>query len=915
MTPEAVEPIAEQLSEEAVEPAPEPPLAQAARELAAQEGKPEADDIFFAFLDWMETQGLTPWPHQEEAILDLMAGKHVVLGTPTGSGKSIVAQALLFKALVDHRCATRPTDDDAASAADDAADAPEAAETAADRFATPLRAFYTAPIKALVNEKYLDLARILGADNIGMMTGDGSINPDAPIICCTAEILALMALGAEAQETVGYVVMDEFHYFGEYDRGWAWQLPLLTLTRAQFLLMSATLGDTSQIETLIHERTGRQVANVTGFERPVPLSFSYTDIALHGTVELALRDGKAPLYVVHFSQLDALDSAKQLTSVCAPSKERQAKIREICKGCAFNTDFGKELQRLLGFGIGIHHAGMLPRYRLLVERLAQEGLLDVICGTDTLGVGINVPIHTVLLTGLTKYDGHHQRVLRAREFHQIAGRAGRAGFDTSGEVIVEAPEHEIENAKIRAKFANDPAKLRKAHLKSPREGVVTWNKGTFDKLVAQPPERLHPRMKMTHAMVLECAEDGGDIRARLLELVEMSLQTPEEKAQLATRLDSILASLITAGILGRETLDDGTEDYFVLDELPSNFALEQPLSPFLLAALDLLDRESPTYALDLVSMVEAVVPNPNRILDAQQYRERGLAMARMKAEGIEHEEILERIKEVTWPKPLEELLEPAFQIYCEGAPWAAEDELRCKSVVREMLEQGDTFKSFVARYKLTSAEGTFLKYLNEVFRTLDRTVPFSRCTDEVEDIIEGLYGTIRAIDGSIMDDLGALAAGVATQTAAEGELGPAWAEGTGFSAKQIEIMVRNALFLRVQLMARRADAQLGNLDGEWGFGLGEWRRVMDAYFAEHDQIRTDAEAHNTNYFHVDTASERDGFWHVQQLLLDEDGDCDFRIEADLVLAASAKQGRAVFDNYRVWQLGGKADADADADAD
>ena len=295
-----------------------------------------------------------------------MSGNHVILGTPTGSGKSMVALGMHFLALCRDQVS-----------------------------------FYTAPIKALVSEKFFQLCEYFGRDFVGMITGDSSINPTAPIICCTAEILANRALAEGPSADISYAAMDEFHFYADVDRGWAWQVPLLELTNTGFLLMSATLGDTSAIAAHVEERSGRTVEVIANAPRPVPLSFEYTDTALEGTVELALREGDAPIYIVHFSQDAALNSAQALASYGVASKEQRAAIKDACKGTSFNTAFGKILQRLLGCGVGVHHAGMLPRYRLLVEKLAQEGLLPVICGTDTLGVGINVPIHTVLLTALT----------------------------------------------------------------------------------------------------------------------------------------------------------------------------------------------------------------------------------------------------------------------------------------------------------------------------------------------------------------------------------------------------------------------------------------------------------------------------------------------------------------------------------
>ena len=381
----------------------------------------DADEVYAAYLAWAEAQGLTLYPHQDEAIIELLSGAHVVLATPTGSGKTLVATAAHLHALASARVS-----------------------------------FYTAPIKALVNEKFFALCDIFGAEQVGLLTGDASVNPDAPVICCTAEVLANIALREGSAADIGLVVMDEFHYYGDPQRGWAWQVPLLELTDTQFILMSATLGDMTRIVADLQRRTGRAVAQVTTADRPVPLTYTWSLTPLAEVVEEIVTTRREPVYVVHPSQAAAAEHAHSLRSLALLTPAERDEIARRIGPVRFAAGFGKVLSALLRKGIGVHHAGMLPRYRRIVEQLAQAGLLKVICGTDTLGVGINVPIRTVLLTRLVKFDGHRERLLRAREFHQISGRAGRAGFDTVGEVVVQAPEHLIENARRVAKAGDDP---------------------------------------------------------------------------------------------------------------------------------------------------------------------------------------------------------------------------------------------------------------------------------------------------------------------------------------------------------------------------------------------------------------------------------------------------------------------------
>ena len=818
------------------------------------------DEAFERFLGWCEARGIELWDHQEEALMDLAAGDHVILGTPTGSGKSLVALGMLFMAMAQGK-----------------------------------RAYYTAPIKALVSEKFFDLVEVFGRDNVGMITGDTHINTAAPVICCTAEILANQALREGEDSDVGSVAMDEFHYFADPDRGWAWQVPLLTLPHAQFMLMSATLGDVTQIADALTARSGAAVDVVADAPRPVPLAYGYVTTSLEGTVELALRRGEAPLYIVHFSQDAALATAQSLANFGIAGKEQRERIKEASSGTRFTTAFGKILKRLLACGVGVHHAGMLPRYRLLVERLAQQGLLPVICGTDTLGVGINVPIHTVVLTALTKYDGYKMRRLRAREFHQIAGRAGRAGFDTEGMVIAEAPEYEIENAKLVAKAGDDPKKLRKLKKKKPPEGFVTWNEGTFERLIAAAPETLRPRLRITHSMVLSIVEQGGDARGHVEELIERSLQTPEEKLALSARADEIFATLIDTGVVVRKDGEDGAPAYALTVDLPEDFALDQPLSPFLLAALELLDPESETYTWDLISMVEATLEDPKQVLRAQERAERNRALAEMKADGVDYEERMERLGEITYPKPLEELLAGAFAAYCEKVPWASDFELSPKSVLRDMLETASDFKGYIQRLGIARSEGILLRYLAEAYRSLDRTVPMDKRNEQLAEIISWLGFVVRSVDSSLVDEWAA-----AGDPAALDAAPPAATDAVVADRRGLTLLVRNALMRRVRLAAAENAEALGELDGDWGMNEMRWRRALDAYLEAHEEILLDADARSAAMFTVDMADEKAAHvWHVHQIFADEDGDHDFGIMADLDLDATQDGAEAVFKNYRV----------------
>lgn len=824
-----------------------------------------ADDIFERFFSWVESRGIRPWPHQEEALMSLLAGDHVVLSTPTGSGKSMVALGMHFAALCTGR-----------------------------------RSYYTAPIKALVSEKFFDLVKVFGKENVGMITGDTHINTDAPVICCTAEILANQALREGESANIGCVAMDEFHYYGDPERGWAWQVPLLTLHHTQFLLMSATLGDVSSIAASLEHSTGSDVDVIADAPRPVPLSYEYVESGLPATVELLIRHEDTPIYIVHFAQDAALETAQALSNSGISDKRQRERIKEAMAGTRFTTAFGRILQRLLRTGVGVHHAGMLPRYRRLVEHLAQQGLLPVICGTDTLGVGINVPIHTVLLTGLTKYDGRRMRRLKSREFHQIAGRAGRMGFDTQGLVVAQAPEYEIENARAVAKAGNDPKKLKRVKRKKAPEGFVTWSASTFDRLIEAEPETLVPHLNITHSMVLNEVEQGGDARARIDELIEDSRQTPAQKEHLHERADEIFTTLLDGEVIDAERLRDGSMDYFMNMDIPDDFALDQPLSPFLLAALELLDEQSPTYALDVISMVESTLDDPRQVLRAQERQAKDAAIADMKADGIEYEERMERLADITYPKPLEDVLDAAFTQYRADVPWANDYWLSPKSVVRDMVESASDFTGYIARYGISRSEGTLLRYLSDAYRALSRTVPQDKRDEQLEDIISWLRLLVRSVDSSLVDEWESSGGDGEDEADAMHAAPPKSRQQVVQDRRGMEVLIRNAMFRRVQLVAFDRPSQLGDLDGDWGYPVHRWEEALDDLYEEHESIGTDSAARFKDFITIDQSHERDEHsWFVRQIFDDAEGDHDWGIAATVDLDATQESGEVMFHDYRV----------------
>ena len=862
----------------------------AARLLESIDGEWDPDSAYTAFERWAEGRGLALYPAQSDALIELVSGANVILSTPTGTGKSLVAAGAHFAAMAQGH-----------------------------------RSFYTAPIKALVSEKFFALVEIFGAENVGMITGDSSVNSDAPIICCTAEILANIALRHGADSPVRQVVMDEFHFYSDPQRGWAWQVPLLTLPGVQFLLMSATLGDVTDLAADLSRRTSRDTAVITGVDRPVPLHYYYETTPVQETVENLLATSQSPIYIVHFAQAAALERAQSLTSIKVATREQRDAVADAIGAFRFTTGFGRTLSRLVRAGIGVHHAGMLPKYRRLVEQLAQQGLLRVICGTDTLGVGINVPIRTVLLTALTKFDGTRMRQLSAREFHQIAGRAGRAGYDTAGTVVCQAPEHETENARLVAKAAGDEKKLKRIVRKRAPDGFVSWGEPSFQRLIAAEPETLTSSMQVTHAMLLNVIGRGGDSFTIMRELIFDNHEPRMKQFSLARQALAIYRTLRTAEIVV-QTGDgfgpfphDARPTIRVTVDLQPNFALNQPLSPFAVAVFDLLQpAEDPSTssgaptvegpdvagagvagslarssefhrALDIISVLESTLDDPRQILAQQQFKARGEAVAAMKADGIEYDQRMELLEEITHPKPLEGLLTEAFDTYRSSQPWIGDFELSPKSVVRDLYERAMTFVDFVNFYGLARSEGLVLRYLSDAFRAARQTIPDEAKTEELRDLIEWLGELVRQVDSSLLDEWAELSAPTTAHAVSDAPLPPP-PPSVVSNLRAFRVLVRNEMFRRVLLAAREDWGALGELDGGAGWTADAWGDALDSYFDEHDRIDIAGDARGPAMLDIQEGPLE---WKVRQIIADPEGHHDWAIGAIVDLEQSALTGVAV----------------------
>lgn len=810
---------------------------------------PDPDALLDGFVDFVTGEGITLYDAQESAILELLGDSNVILSTPTGSGKSLVAASAHFIALANN-----------------------------------WRSVYTAPIKALVSEKFFALCRDFGTERVGMITGDARVNPDAPIICCTAEILANWALRDGAEADVDMVIIDEFHYYADPQRGWAWQLPLLELNHCQFLLLSATLGPTRFFEEDLTARTGRPTVLVSSDERPVPLEFEYRRTTLHQSISELLESERSPIYLVHFTQREATEAAQGYLSLDPLSKTEKRLVSEAIGGFRFDSPIGKDIRRYLLGGVGVHHAGLLPKYRLLVEKLAQDGLLKIICGTDTLGVGVNVPIRSVLFTQLCKYDGSTTRVLSNREFAQISGRAGRKGFDRIGYVWVQEPAHVVENQRAEQKAAADARKRKKVvKKKAPDRGYAHWNEDTYNKLISGRPEPLASSFRVNHQTVLTLLDRPGDGCGAVKKLLTDNHEPARRRRLHIRRTIAIYRSLLDAELL--EILDEPDEEGRLIRvtlDLQDEFALHQPLSLWAIEAIGQVEPDDPEHALSVLTILESVLESPGVIIAAQLNKAKGNLIAELKSQGVEYEERMERLAEVEPPRPNKEWLYNSFDAFRDRHPWVGGDNVAPKSIARDLYERAMTFREFVQHYGLKRSEGVVLRYLSDAYKALVQNIPDEEKTEDLLDLTEWMGEVVRQVDSSLLDEWEQL------QNPSEHPVDDVRPPGTEHDVmanrRAFRVMVRGEAFRWLELMARRRwrnlpiePEQIEHLDA-----------AIADYWDEFDEILTDADARGPHFFVFDA-----GRGHITQILHDPDSVDEWRFTAVVDAEESRAEGKAV----------------------
>ena len=801
------------------------------------------ESLLFEYLQNVEEEGTQLYPAQEEAILELYAGKNVVLNTPTGSGKSLVAEAVHFRAL-----------------------------------GMGLRTTYTSPIKALVNEKFFQLCRLFGPRFVGMTTGDARVNPEAPIQCCTAEILANQALRLGEETPVDEVILDEFHYYADPERGVAWQIPLLTLKRARFLLMSATLGELNQWREYLSALNGRPTALIHSADRPVPLRMHYVETPLAETLKRLVAGGLTPAYVVHFTQRQCAENAQNFMSLDFCSKEEKRRIAQELSGFAFTTPYGKEVQRVLRHGYGIHHGGMLPKYRALVERLAAMGCLKLIFGTDTLGVGVNIPIRTVVFTQLCKYDGHKTTLLNVRDFQQISGRAGRRKFDVQGDVFVQAPAHLIENLQLEQKAQGDAKKQKKiVPRKPPEKNYVSWNRETFLRLSEGKPEALTSRFQVSYAMILGVLNRPHEQGCQALrELIGRCHESAVQKRGLRRSAFKRFRVLVERGLITLNPLR-------LSPDLQRNFSLHQELSLYL---LDTLPQVSASSELDergrmlaILSLVEAIVENPEPILRRQLDRLKRERMLELKAQGMDFEARVAELEKMEIPKPHREFIYSTFNAFVERHPWFDSAHIYPKSIAREMFEGYLSFNDYVKDYALERMEGVLLKYLSEVYQVWVMTLPPAYRGPTYVELHVFLHSLVHQTDSSLINEWRAL--GVSSPQRADSSSHIP----ESLSAHSMTVWTRNQCFRALQALARQDFAEFALIappeepdDLATVAPEEAWREFCADYG---ETLLLTPEARFPQYCRIQRGTAEDARWMIEQICLDTQKHADWGLRFTL----------------------------------
>ena len=668
-------------------------------------------DLELQFYDqFLWSKGLQPYAVQEQAITAIFAGKSVLVTVPTGTGKTLMAKAALFRA-----------------------------------FQRGERAVYTTPLRALTEEKYRELCADFGDGNVGFATGDYKINREAPIQVEVAEILWNRIVADKHVAPAELVVMDEGHYFNDPERGYVWEQSIIGLDpRVQLVVLSATVGHPEKFCQWAEVTRRVPLALVESRERKVPLVHEFREEMLIETVRELAHTGDVPAIVFVFGREQCFEVARLLKSCRRfTTDEEKAKIEALCDETLLPAGAAKELRPLLGHGIGVHHAGILPIYKALVEQLALERLIKFVVSTETIAAGINLPARTVVFPSLRKFIKHEARLVTAAEYQQMAGRAGRPQFDDRGLAIALAPEQVVSDLKKELKDAArrpayDEGKVKRsvygrARAEAQKKGDIVWTPEIHAELVRGEPAELRSKTKITAEQVLaiglpdlEAAHLGGtnpEIEARMAQaeaslppsmrldivtVIDNLLLGDRDRRELQKTLAQLVANMRAIGVLdehgrqigGRMIRDlqgmDGLLIYYVLFTHPLDY-------------------------VELRELVEYLIDNDivQRVLDRKgEDEKREWMRAKLRELRAENPHVTWDDVEVAWEKEHPRVLTKIELIHQELASKVPHPELhggkKPKNVWAQLEDSGMTFLSFVEQHGLEHEEGNVFSYLVRV---------------------------------------------------------------------------------------------------------------------------------------------------------------------------------------------------------
>jgi hypothetical protein len=519
-----------------------------------------------------------------------------------------------------------------------------------------------------------------------------------------------------------------------------------------------------------------------------------------------------------------------------------------------------------------------------------------------------VPIRTVLFTRLCKFDGQKTAIYSARDFHQIAGRAGRKGFDERGWVVAQAPEHVVENIKLQEKAARDGKKIVKR--KPPEKNFVNWDKNTFLRLIAAQPERLTSRFQVSHGMLLNVLSREGDGCRAMQQIIARSHETPHAKKAHARRAWQLFRALLERRIIEFIPRTPDGAYLRVNVELQDDFSMDQALSLYLLEALPMIDPQAPDYPLVLLTLVESILEDPDIILRKQLDKIKSRRIAEMKLDGIPYEERMEELEKLEYPKPNREFVYSTFNAFADKHPWVGQENIRPKSIAREMFETFRSFSDYIRDYELQRAEGLLLRHLNSVYKVLAQTVPDYAKTEPVLEMEIYLHQMIRQVDSSLLEQWEKMR----KPEYAVPESREVRPPGTEEAAQDITrdtktftAAIRNRIFSFLRgLVNEDYEQALGQLSSSQDAQGQSWsperlQQALDAYYAEHERICLDPEARNLRHTYV-TQSEDKRCWRVQQMLVDPEQSNDWVVEFEVDLAASRFAGEPFLRLLRLGEL-------------